>query len=60
MGTESLVNIGNTLLDPAKITAIWHEGDVVKVLFDNGQSMTFDGEEARAVWKLFDKSDWRE
>lgn len=59
-----MLRVNNILLDPLKVTcAIQDRGDVnkVKVVFDNGFELVFEGSEAADVWKLLDEDkDWRD
>lgn len=53
----SFVRINNSIIDTAKVSAIWQdERDVSKVtvLFDNGKELVFVGQEAMDIWRELD------
>lgn len=52
-----MLRIGNTLIDPAKISFVWEdEHGTAHVVFDNGQTLEFKDEEARELWRELDEN----
>lgn len=55
--------INNVLFDPARVTWMHYDSDKLKVRvhFEDGSDLYFDGSEATEVWREFDdEPGWRE